>query len=63
VELSAKQRRRLGVAIEHAMAISFDEYRSKVVAYLDPEQAELYSDRSIWDAMQEGVVARLEALG
>jgi hypothetical protein len=45
------------------MAISFDEYRSKVVAYLDPEQAELYSDRSIWDAMQEGVVARLEALG
>lgn len=49
-------------AINHAMGISFDEHTSKVVAYLEPSHAELYADRSAWDALQEDVVARLEAL-
>lgn len=49
-------------AIEHAMGISFDEYTSKVVAFLEPSHAELYADRSAWDAMQEDVIARLEAV-
>lgn len=51
----------LPAAIEHAMGISFDEYASKVIAYLDPEQAELFTGRSAWAAMQDEVVARLEA--
>lgn len=54
--------KRLSQAIDNAMGISFDEYRSKVVAYLDPEQAVLYEGRDAWNAMQESVVARLEAL-
>lgn len=49
-------------AIEHAMGLSFDEYASKVVAYLEPSHAEVYAGREAWEAMQEDVVARLEAL-
>lgn len=48
--------------IDHAMGLSFDEYASKVVSFLEPGQAEVYADRSAWEAMQEDVVARLEAL-
>jgi predicted nucleotidyltransferase component of viral defense system len=60
--LEPGERRHLAGALDNAMAISFDEYRSKVVAYLDPNQAALYADRSAWDAMQEAVVKQLEAL-
>lgn len=52
----------LDAAIDHAIAISFDEYASKVVAYLEPSHAELYAGREAWDALQEDVVARLAAL-
>ena len=61
LELTDAEKRRLAQAIDHAMGISFDEYASKVVAYLDPSQAELYEDRSSWEAVQEAVVARLGA--
>lgn len=44
------------------MGLSFDEYASKVVAYLDPSHAEVYAGREAWAAMQEDVVVRLEAL-
>lgn len=57
---TAKQWR--GDAIERAMAISFDEYTSKVVSYLEPQHADVYVGREAWDAMQEDVIARLEAL-
>jgi hypothetical protein len=60
--LSRAQKAWLPQAIERAMAISFDEYRSKVVSYLAEEQRALYEARHAWDAMQEGVVDRLEAL-
>jgi predicted nucleotidyltransferase component of viral defense system len=52
----------LSAAIVHAQNISFDEYRSKVVAYLDPSQLELFAGRPAWDAMQDAVVSALEAL-
>ena len=52
----------LADAIDHATGISFDEYASKVVAFLEPNHAEVYADRSAWNAMQADVVARLEAL-
>ncbi len=48
-------------AVERAMSVSFEDYVSKVVAYLDPEQAELFASRDSWNTMQEEVVARLEA--
>jgi predicted nucleotidyltransferase component of viral defense system len=52
----------LAEAIDHAMGISFDEYASKVIAFLEPSHVEVYAERSAWNAMQEDVVARLEAL-
>ena len=50
-------------ALENAISLSFEDYRSQVVAFLDPEQASLYSGRADWDALQRTVVERLEALG
>jgi predicted nucleotidyltransferase component of viral defense system len=58
----SKEKPTLSLAIERAMSISFDEYRSKVVAFLDPDQVDLYAQRATWEAMQESTVARLEAL-
>jgi len=62
LSLSDTDRAWLPKAIEHASGISFDEYRSKVVAYLEPEQAELYEAREHWALMLETVVERLESL-
>ena len=60
--LDAAAKKWLADAIDHAMCLSFDEYASKVVAFLEQSHAEVYEDRSVWDVMQEDVVARLEAL-
>jgi hypothetical protein len=62
VELDDEHRGWLDAAIDRAMGLSFDAYVSKVVAYLDPEQAAPYEGRAAWDALQEQVVTRLEAL-
>jgi predicted nucleotidyltransferase component of viral defense system len=62
VALRGAQKQWLPAAIERAINVSFDEYRSKVVAYLEPSQVELYEDISAWDTMQTAVVSRLEAL-
>jgi hypothetical protein len=44
------------------MSLSFDDYASQVVAFLDPTQRELFAGRAAWDAMQAGVALRLEEL-
>jgi predicted nucleotidyltransferase component of viral defense system len=62
LKLEPAQRAWVPAATEHAMSISYDEYRAKVVAYLDPEQAVLFEERATWEHMQDTVVARLEAL-
>jgi predicted nucleotidyltransferase component of viral defense system len=49
-------------AAANAAALTYDEYVSLVVAYLDPEHAEIYSSRETWEAMQFDVIERLEAL-
>jgi predicted nucleotidyltransferase component of viral defense system len=61
IALSEKERAWLPGAIEHAVDLSFDEYAAKVVAFLDPEQKELFDQRSAWNAMQTAVVERLES--
>jgi predicted nucleotidyltransferase component of viral defense system len=60
--LDADQKRWITPALERAIGISFDEHKSKVVAYLEPAQAEIYEGRATWQAMQEAVVAYLETL-
>jgi predicted nucleotidyltransferase component of viral defense system len=60
--LDATAKKWLDSAIEHALGVSFDEYSSKVVAFLEPGHAELYAGRAAWEAMQQDVVERLGAL-
>jgi len=49
-------------AIDRAIGISFDDYTSTVVAYLDPELAPPYAERDAWSLMQETVVRHLERI-
>jgi len=62
LSLSGQETSWLARAIDNAMRVSFDDYSSKVVAYLKPEQAELLASRETWNLMQQGVVERLAAL-
>lgn len=50
--LSDASTRWLDDALDHAMGLSFDEYSSQVVAYLEPSHAEVYAGRETWEAMQ-----------
>jgi len=62
IKLSAKEKRWLPDAIEHAIGISFDEYTAQVLDFLDPGQKELFTQRAAFNAMQSAVVERLESL-
>jgi predicted nucleotidyltransferase component of viral defense system len=59
LSLDAIRRDWIPKAIDSALGISYDDYVSKVVAYLDPEQRELFIGRDAWEAMQNEVVSRL----
>jgi len=52
----------LETAAANAASLTYDQYVSLVVAYLDREHAEIYSSRDTWEAMQLDVIARLEEL-
>ena len=62
LKLSVEQKRWLSNAIDHGMGISFDDYSSQVMAFLEPSQRELFEGRASWDAMQTAVMERLEGL-
>jgi predicted nucleotidyltransferase component of viral defense system len=49
-------------AAANAATLTYDQYVSLVVAYLDPDQAEIYSSRESWETMQLDVIEKLEAL-
>ena len=53
---------RIDAAVANATDLTYDQYVALVVAYLDPEQAEIYSSRETWEAMQLDVIERLQAL-
>jgi predicted nucleotidyltransferase component of viral defense system len=52
----------LRTAIARILDIGFDEYRSKVLSFLEPAVAPLYEATDAWESMQIGVAERLEAL-
>lgn len=60
--LTDAQKASIPAALERVVEISFDDYAAKVVAYLDPVQAELFQARAAWHAMQEAVVSGLTEL-
>jgi predicted nucleotidyltransferase component of viral defense system len=53
---------RLAQARETVMTVSFDQFRSQVVAYLAPEYQKYYGKRSVWDSLQKNVARILETL-
>lgn len=61
LEAGAITKDRLDEAISAAMELSFDSFRDQVVAFLEPEAAELYDSPGEWDRMQTEVGEKLEA--
>ncbi|HEY6002577.1 MAG TPA: nucleotidyl transferase AbiEii/AbiGii toxin family protein [Anaeromyxobacter sp.] len=47
-------------AIERAMEVSYDDFKSQVASYLEPEHLETYGSREAWDALQMQVIDLLE---
>jgi len=54
------ERARLPQAAERAMEVSFDQFQSGVVAFLDPAHAEMYATEDAWSALQLQVVNEFE---
>lgn len=55
-------KKKVAAACENAMSVSFDQFKSQVVAYLMPDYQEYYGTRNTWDSLHENVVRTLEAL-
>jgi hypothetical protein len=49
-------------AVDRVMSLSYDDYVSQAVAYLEPDQVASSKDREVWDAMQLEVVELLQSL-
>jgi Nucleotidyl transferase AbiEii toxin, Type IV TA system len=58
----APVRAQLPEAIERAMEVSYDDFRSQVVAYLAPSARDEYGTPDAWNALQASVVSTLEAV-
>jgi hypothetical protein len=56
------EKERLARAREIVLTVSFDQFRSQVVAYLAPEYQEYYGSKSAWASVQKNVVRALENL-
>jgi len=51
----------LDAAKQHAMDLSFDDFKGHVLAYLQPDDQASYDSPHIWEAMQLSVLEILEA--
>jgi hypothetical protein len=54
-----EDRREVTTALERAIELPFDAYRSQVVPYLEPEHQATYGKRDAWERIRELVVERL----
>jgi len=61
-ELPTRATAHLAAAIDNAMAVDYDAFAGQVLAYLAPEYQDHYRGRKAWNALQDQVVAGLEAL-
>lgn len=60
--LTAREHETLAMALDRAMGISFDEFKSQVVPYLAPDHQPLYGTTHSWERIVELVVERLSRL-
>ncbi len=58
-DVPQKLRGRLGEARDHVMALEYPVFKGQVLAYLQPEQQELY-DAKVWDTMRLLVIEAFE---
>jgi predicted nucleotidyltransferase component of viral defense system len=56
---SPEERRTLATALDRAMGLPFEAYRSQVVPYLEPSHQETYGTADTWERMRELVIERL----
>ncbi|MEI7900522.1 MAG: nucleotidyl transferase AbiEii/AbiGii toxin family protein [bacterium] len=52
----------LDAARQHALDLSFDDFKGQVLAYLQPEDQAGYDSPQVWESMQLTVLAMLEAV-
>ncbi|HEU0273186.1 MAG TPA: nucleotidyl transferase AbiEii/AbiGii toxin family protein [Candidatus Udaeobacter sp.] len=55
-------KKKVEAACENAMSVSFDQFKSQVVAYLQPEYQEYYGTQKAWNSLQENVLRILGGL-
>jgi predicted nucleotidyltransferase component of viral defense system len=55
-------KKKVEAACGNAMSVSFDQFKSQVVAYLQPEYQEYYGTHKAWNSLQENVVRILAGL-
>lgn len=53
---------RLRAAITRVLEIGYDEYRARVLSFIEPDALPLYEPISVWEGMQMAVAERLESL-
>jgi predicted nucleotidyltransferase component of viral defense system len=61
-KLPATVAREITRAVEHTMAMGFDEFSGQVLAYLAGDYQEYYGSRKAWEALQHEVVDALDRL-
>jgi hypothetical protein len=61
-ELPTRATAHLAAAIDNAMAVDYDAFAGQMLAYLAPEYQDHYRGRKAWNALQDQVLAGLEAL-
>ncbi len=52
----------LRTALTRLFEIGYDEYRAKVLSFIEPDALPLYESVEAWENMQVSVAKRLEAL-
>jgi predicted nucleotidyltransferase component of viral defense system len=61
--ITPAQKEAAGVALERALSLPFDVFRSQVVPYLAPVHQEIYGTRDSWTRICELVAERLMEIG
>jgi len=56
------EKKTAAAASANAVSVSFDQFKSQVVAYLPPEYQEHYGTQKTWDSLQETALKILENL-
>lgn len=54
-----KDKKELTAACQNAMSVSFDQFKSQVVAYLPAEYQSHYGTRKVWESLQKNIVKTL----